>query len=75
MDKNPIYLAVNIKYYREKMGLSQAELAQKLNIKQASVANYELGKTRPETKNLIELANIFHVSIDQLCKPIKQKGE
>lgn len=73
MKKNPMYLATNIKYYREKMGLSQVELAERLNIKQSSVANYELGKTKPEIKNLIELANIFRVSIDQLCKPIKRR--
>lgn len=75
MDRNPIYIAVNVKYYREKLGISQTELAEKLHIAQASVAKYELGKTRPETKNLIELANIFGVSVDELCSPIRKKGK
>ncbi|MBR1750882.1 MAG: helix-turn-helix transcriptional regulator [Ruminococcus sp.] len=73
MDRSPKYLAVNIKYYREKMGVSQAELAARLNVRQPSVANYEAGKTKPETEKLLELATIFGVTVDQLCTPIKSK--
>ena len=54
----------NIRYLRKRAGYSQAHLARKLNIKQASVSNWEAGKTTPDTKSLIQLSQIFDVPMD-----------
>ena len=56
----------NIRYLRKMAGYSQQQLAQKLNIKQASVSNWESGKTLPDTKFLSQLMEIFNVSMDDL---------
>ena len=56
----------NIRYLRKQAGYSQQQLAWKLDIKQASVSNWESGKTIPDTKYLSKLAEIFSVSVDYL---------
>ena len=56
----------NIKYFRKRKGYSQEQLARKLNIKQASISNWESGKTTPETKNIVELANVLGVTTEAL---------
>ena len=54
----------NIRYLRKKAGYSQAHLARKLNIKQASVSLWESGKTNPDTATLVNLSHIFDVPLD-----------
>lgn len=56
----------NIRYLRKQAGYSQQQLAMKLDIKQASVSNWEAGKTLPDTKYLSRLMDIFNVPMDYL---------
>ena len=59
-------IAKNIKMLREKFGLSQDQLANKLNISSQAVSKWETGKSCPSIEILIELSKIFYVSIDAL---------
>ena len=59
-------IAANIKFFRRAMGLTQGELAQKLCGKKSLVSNYENGYSVPDIFTLIELANIFDVTLDEL---------
>jgi len=54
----------NIRYLRKAHNYSQAHLARRLEIKQASISNWESGKTTPDTKQLIRLSEIFSVPLD-----------
>lgn len=54
----------NVKYLRKTKGLSQAVLARKLGINQASISLWESGKTNPDTETLMKLAKIFDVPLD-----------
>lgn len=54
------------KELREKKGLSQEELAKRLDIPRASVANYEVEDRLPRQKRLNEIADFFGVSVDYL---------
>ena len=56
----------NIRFLRKQAGYSQQQLAMKLGIKQASVSNWEAGKTLPDTKYLSKLMDIFNVQMDYL---------
>lgn len=56
----------NIRLLRRRAGLTQAELAKKLHMKQYSISDYELGRTEPTLHALILLSDYFHVSIDFL---------
>ena len=53
---------------RKASGLSQEELGNKLNIARQTVSKWELGETTPEMDKLVELSNLFNVSIDEMAK-------
>lgn len=55
-----------IKRLREQKSMTQAELAKRLGITRASVNGWEMGLSVPSTQRLVELADIFDVSIDFL---------
>ena len=40
-------IAMNLKYFRKKEGLSQEELAEKIEVSRQSVAKWESGETLP----------------------------
>ena len=51
---------------RKKSGMSQEELAEKLGISRQSVSKWERAESSPDTDNLIALAQIYGVSLDEL---------
>ena len=51
---------------RTQAGMSQTELAKKLNITKSVVSYYELQERTPSPDVLVQLADIFHVSTDYL---------
>lgn len=53
---------------RSNMKLSQEELANKLDLSRQSITKWENGQSFPDLQNLIQLSNIFKVSIDRLVK-------
>lgn len=59
---------MSLKAQRKKAKLSQQELGNKLGISDAAVAQWESGKTMPTAKRLIEMANLFNCTVDELLK-------
>lgn len=57
---------MDLKSFRSKLNLSQAELSKKVNIPTTTLFNYELGKCEPNIETLIKLANFYNVSLDEL---------
>ncbi|MGT2816076.1 helix-turn-helix domain-containing protein [Streptococcus intermedius] len=55
-----------LKALRKEAGLTQKEIASKLNISQAAYAQWENGVKRPARENLTTLANILKTSTDYL---------
>jgi transcriptional regulator with XRE-family HTH domain len=51
---------------RRKQGLSQAQLAEKLNITQGAVSQWEMGLSKPKSEILPELAKALDCTIDEL---------
>ena len=69
-------LGDNIFKNRKKSGLSQEDLAEKLNVSRQSISLWETNQAMPSVDNLMKLAEIFDVSLDELCndkKPQKQE--
>lgn len=58
---------------RKESGLSQHAVADMLGIRESSYQNYEYGRTKPKIELLIQLGNIFHVSLDYLCARTNEK--
>ncbi len=69
-------MANNIKQLREAAGMTQAELAAKMQLTTPSITKWELGRANPTYDNLIQLAEIFGVSLDEVAgrKTSAQKG-
>lgn len=51
---------------RKKQGLSQEELAEKLGVSRQAVSKWERSEASPDTDNLIALAKIYGLTLDQL---------
>ena len=54
------------KEIRKNCGLTQKQVAAQLNISQSNVSDWENDVSRPEYENLIELAKIYEVSVEDL---------
>ena len=61
-----IELANRLAELRKQKGLSQEELADKLQVSRQAISKWERGEASPDTDNLIELAKIYEVSLDEL---------
>lgn len=59
---------IALKKLRESKGISQRKLAEELGLSQSTVGMWESGKNRPEYSNLIKLAEIFGVSVNELTE-------
>lgn len=51
---------------RKRRGLSQEELAEKLNVSRQSVSKWESNNTYPETEKIVQICNLFNCSMDDL---------
>lgn len=56
----------NLIRLRDKSGLSQEQLAEMLGVSRTAVAKWEAGYGMPKLKNLVTLAKLFSVSLDEL---------
>ena len=62
---------MKIRELRQKMNLSQNEMAKKLGIPHTTLFNYEASKSEPNIETLIKLADFFNITIDELVgRPI-----
>lgn len=70
-----IEIANRLVELRKKSGLSQEELADKLGISRQSVSKWERAESSPDTDNLICLAKIYGVSLDELLSTDQEVEE
>jgi len=59
-------LAKNIAELRKHAGMTQIDLAEKLNYSDKAVSKWERGESVPELATLLELSELFGVSLDTL---------
>ena len=59
-------LAANIRLQRKKAGLTQIDLADKLGVSIATLRRWEAGETSPTGTRIVELANLLHISPDEI---------
>lgn len=66
----------NLIKLRKQKGFSQEELAYQLGVSRQSVSKWESGISTPELDRLVEIANLYEVSLDELVRgqePVKQE--
>ena len=59
-----IKIANRLVELRKKSGLSQEQLADKLGLSRQAVSKWERAEASPDTDNLICLAKLYNVSLD-----------
>lgn len=59
-------IGANIVSYRKHIGLTQAELAARLNYSDKAVSKWERGESMPDVLTLVQLAEQFDVSVNDL---------
>lgn len=62
-------LSKKIYELRKANGMSQEQLAEKINVSRQSISKWESGESLPDIERLPDLSRIFHVSIDDLFQP------
>lgn len=63
-----IEVANRLYQYRKAMGISQEELAEKIGVSRQAVSKWERAEASPDTDNLIELAHVYGVTLDELLQ-------
>ena len=61
-------LAENLQYLRAREGLTQEQLAERLDVSRQSVSKWESGASFPEMDTLLHLCDMFHVDMDTLLR-------
>lgn len=67
-------LGLIIKNLRNQSGLTQKQLAQKLNVTVTTIGRWEANYKIPSAEKLIELSKIFHVPLNYLIGIEKEKS-
>ena len=57
-----------IKQIRNKEGLTQEQFSEKINVSRNAVAKWETNRGYPDIQNLINISEIFNISLDELVK-------
>ncbi|MBR6532011.1 MAG: helix-turn-helix transcriptional regulator, partial [Clostridia bacterium] len=65
-------ISEKISALRRECGMSQDELAEKLDVSRQSVSKWESGKTLPDSDKVLALAELFGVSTDFLLRDTEE---
>lgn len=68
-------LGKNIKNRREEIGLTQQELAEKVNVDRSMISKLEKNKTLPSISTLESLAQALKMSISELIEEKKEDNK
>ncbi len=77
MEMNPKETGKRIQLLRKQRGLSQEELADKLNVSSNTIAKVECGLRRPSIDFIVDLVNFFDTTVDYIVlgEEIKKEGD
>lgn len=63
-----VEIANSLVRLRKKNGLSQEALAEKIGVSRQAVSKWERAESSPDTDNLIALAELYNLSLDDMIK-------
>ena len=67
-------LLTNLKTYREKYNLKQADLAELVGVRRETIVNLERGKYNPSLKLAMDIARVFHTTVEELFQYTDEQG-
>ena len=68
-------LGENIRKRREELRLSQGYVAEQLGVSRQAVSKWETGQSEPTAGNLVQLAEVFGISLSELVEPQRDSGQ
>ena len=66
-------IAANLVHLRQEAGLTQLQLAELLNYSDKAVSKWERGESVPDLRVLIKLADLYHISLDDIVRTKPEK--
>lgn len=70
-----VIFSERLKKEREKRGWSQTDLAEKIHVSRQSVSKWETGKNYPSIEVIIDLSDLFGITVDELLRSDKELKE
>ena len=67
-------MKITLKAARVRVGLTQAQAAEKLSVDRTTMVNWESGKTSPTLDNAQRMCRLYGISIADLAEPTERKG-
>ena len=61
-------LQTRIKEYREKRGMKQSELAALVGVRRETIVHLENGRYNPSLKLAMDIAKVFHTTVEELLR-------
>lgn len=74
MDNMKNNIAANLRYLRNKNGLSQEQVAEKVGVSRQAVAKWESGDSLPDIIKCDALAELYDVSLNDLVRYNSEEG-
>jgi transcriptional regulator with XRE-family HTH domain len=66
---------MKLKDARIQAGLTQEQVAEKIMVSRQTISNWENGKSLPDIVSIMNLSNLYQISIDELLKGDKRMKE
>ena len=66
-------LEEQFKHYRKQAGLSQKKMAEKIGVSRQAITKWENGTGTPDIANLMAIADLFQISLDELLSNENQR--
>ena len=70
-----LMLGTKLADLRKRHGFSQEALAEKMGVSRQAVSKWERGESTPDTDTLIELAQLYNVSLDELAGIVRTTAQ
>ena len=61
-------ISEKLKEARQKAGMTQDQVAEKIMVSRVTISHWENGKTLPDIVSLISLSDLYSISLDELVK-------
>lgn len=58
----------NLQFLRKRQGMTQEDLAEKMEVSRQSVSKWESNSSYPETEAILRLCTLFHCDMDTLLR-------
>lgn len=60
------FFAINLKYLRERHGMSKTDLSKKINVHQSTISRWENGAMGATVDNAYDISEIFNIPMSEL---------